>query len=70
MTKVDRLNARIEALEKEVSELRDDRNLFREHFINRFQWWVKLQSEKSSPNLAWIIENDAKWLQRFKYWVW
>ena len=70
MTKVDRLNARIEALEKEVSELRDDRNLFREHFINRFQWWVKLQSEKSSPNLAWIIQNDAKWLQRFKYWVW
>lgn len=70
MTNNQRLVARIAQLEKENMELVNDRALFREHFQQRFQWWTKLLKEGSNPNLAWVIESDAKWLQRFKYWVW
>ena len=70
MTKWARLEQRIRDLEQERAELLADRAKFREHFQVRFQWWVKLMKENSSPNLAWLVENDAKWLQQFKYWVW
>jgi len=70
MTKLDRLQARIDELVKENTELRQDRTLFREHFQSRFQWWISLMKEGKTPNMAWLIENDAKWLQRLAYWVW
>jgi len=55
---------------KENTELRQDRILFREHFRSRFQWWISLMGEGKTPNMAWLIESDAKWLQRLDYWVW
>ena len=70
MTKLDRLQARIDELVKENTELRQDRILFREHFRSRFQWWISLMGEGKTPNMAWLIESDAKWLQRLAYWVW
>ena len=71
MTKVERgLRARIKELEVEVKALEDDRDLFRSHFVDRFKWWIKLLGEKSTPNMAWLVEADAVWLRKFKVWYW
>ena len=65
-----RLRTQIANLEQEVANLEADRNLFREHFAYRFRWWIKLVGEKSSPNLPYLIEDDAKWLFKFTWWHW
>jgi uncharacterized coiled-coil protein SlyX len=58
----------IEDLNKRISELEEERSLFREHFATRFKWWFQLISENQSPKLTWLAENDAMWLRRFKIW--
>ena len=71
MRKVERvLRERIKALETKVQELEQDRELFRSHFVDRFKWWIKLLGEKSTPNMAWLVEADAIWLRKFKAWYW
>ena len=70
MTKVQRLESRIDELWKEVEELRHERRVFREHFQTRFKWWIKLMGENGKPNLTWLVEDDARWLQRVKEWTW
>lgn len=57
----------IKELNQEINELHIDREKYRAHFIRRFRWWIKLQSEGSTPNLAWLIEDDAKQLRNFKW---
>lgn len=78
MRKVERrLRERIKDLEYEISELKrerndllDDRAKFRSHFIIRFKWWIELLGKVTRPDVAWLVENDAKWLQTFKKWDW
>lgn len=65
-----RLRERVKELEKELEEIKQDRILFRDHFINRFKWWIKLIGEQTGPSLPWLIEDDAKWLRKFKWWYW
>lgn len=64
------LRARVKVLEAEVEELKADRELFREHFKNRFRWWIELLGKQSNPSLPWLIEDEAKWLRRFKWFSW
>jgi hypothetical protein len=35
----------IEDLNKRISELEEERSLFREHFATRFKWWFQLISQ-------------------------
>jgi hypothetical protein len=65
-----RLRERVKVLEADVEELKADRELFREHFRERFRWWIKLLGENSTPVLPWLIEDEAKWLRRFKWFSW
>ena len=65
-----RLLERIKLLEKEVTELEEDRDRFRIHFATRFRWWVKLIGNQTTPDMAWLIEADAKELREFKFWSW
>ncbi|TKB81929.1 MAG: hypothetical protein E8D44_13215 [Nitrospira sp.] len=72
-----RLRARLRAKEAELltlrtdlDDVRQDRNELREHFKQRFQWWIKLLGEKGQPNMAWLVEQDALWLRRFQWWPW
>lgn len=62
--------SRIEELHKDLSEIRTDRNTFREHFIKRMRWWIELMGQSKHPNMPWLVEDDAKWLQRFTWWSW
>lgn len=64
------LRRRVKELEQEVDELRLDRQIFRDHFALRFRWWVELMGKGERPNLAWLVENDARVLTRVKYWPW
>ena len=71
MRKVERvLRERVKALEEQVNDLRRDRDLFREHFHNRFKWWIKLLGDSRTPSLPWLVEDDAKWLRKFQAWYW
>lgn len=65
-----RLRERIAFLEKEKSEIEADRQLFRDHFANRFRWWIKLIGEQKTPNMPWLIEADAKEMRAMKWWHW
>lgn len=58
-----RLRERIKNLEQENDKLQKDRNKFRSHFERRFKWWIELLGKQSSPNLPWLIEDDAKFLK-------
>lgn len=64
------LKERIGYLEKELVEVREDRQLFRNHFSERFKWWIQLLGENKTPNMAWLVEADAKYLRSFKFFVW
>jgi len=65
-----RLRENVAFLEKELSEAKQDRDLFRQHFSERFRWWIKLLGDGKTPDLPSIIEADAKWLRNFKWWSW
>lgn len=65
-----RLRQRIKYLESENESLINDRRLFREHFINRFKWWIELLGKQAKPDLKWVIEDDATWLRKFQTWYW
>lgn len=65
-----RLRERIKALEKELEEVKRDRQKFRDHFGERFKWFIKLLGEQKSPNLSWLIESDAKFMAYAERWWW
>lgn len=64
------LRARVTVLEAEVRELQEDREVFREHFKERFRWWIELLGKQEKPSLPWLIESEAKWLRRFQWFAW
>lgn len=59
----ERLQTRIRALENE-------RRIYQEHFVRRFRWWIELSGRNTTPNLAWLIEQDAKVLQTLTQFPW
>ena len=65
-----RLRERLKALEQELNENKHDLARFQDHFKKRFRWWVKLVGDKSAPSLAWLIEDDAKFLRSVKEFWW
>lgn len=65
-----RLRERIKNLEDELAKVKADREKFRNHFAQRFRWWIKLIGEKRTPNMSWLIESDAKVLSEFERWYW
>ncbi len=71
MRKVEReLRKRLRDLEAERDKIRADREKLREHFVNRFKWWIKLLGDSETPSLPWLIEDDVKWLRRMNTWYW
>ena len=71
MRRVERiLRDRIKTLEKQNAALEADRQKFRQHFIRRFKWWLQLLGDSKTPNMAWLVEDDAKELQNFESWWW
>ncbi|MGL5936229.1 MAG: hypothetical protein ACRCZI_11485 [Cetobacterium sp.] len=65
-----KLRERVQELEKELDEVKQDREEFRDHFAKRFKWWLELIGKQQAPPMTWLIESDAKWLRRFQWWQW
>lgn len=65
-----RLRERVKNLEKQLSELEADRDVFRKHFSRRYRWWIELLGKKETPSIAWLIEADAKEMVSMKWWAW
>jgi predicted nuclease with TOPRIM domain len=65
-----KLRERIKQLEAEKQALEEDRRKFREHFENRFRWWLKLLGEGKTPSVSFLIESDAKVMATFVRWFW
>ena len=65
-----RLRERIKALEEQKKKLEEERSKFRDHFANRFRWWIKLLGEGKTPSLPWVIEDDAKMMNSVTWWYW
>ena len=65
-----RLRDRIDELEAELKWKSEELEVFRNHFSKRFRWWIELLSKNTSPNLGWMIEDDAKVLHKLKSWWW
>lgn len=71
MRKIEKnLRDRLKAALEENQKLRRDRELFRDHFVQRFKWWLQLMGENATPNMRDLIESDAKWLVKFERWWW
>jgi hypothetical protein len=62
--------ARVQELQTELNEVRQDRQKFRDHFMQRFKWWIELIGSQQTPSLPWLIEDDAKELRKFQYFIW
>lgn len=65
-----RLRERIKLMEKDLEEIRVDRQHFRDQFIRRFKFWIECLGEGRSPNVSSVIESDAKFLHKVKQWYW
>lgn len=64
------LKEKIKRLEKEKEEILQDRVKFRNHFKSRLQWWIKLLGEQKHPEMKWLIEDEAKFLNTVEQWYW
>ena len=57
-------------LEGMIRQLEHERSQYRTHAALRVKWWIELHGKGQSPNLAWLIENDVKFLQTVTSFVW
>lgn len=53
-----------------IDELKAEREVFRAHFAERFKWWIECLGKQTTPVLAWLVENDAKVMQKVTRWIW
>ena len=60
----------ITRLEKTICELENERSRYRDHAARRMKWWIELHGKQSSPSVAWLIEQDAKFLQTVSRFEW
>lgn len=65
-----RLRDRIKSLEKELSEVEEDRTKYRVYYTRKFRWFIELQGKGTTPSMAWIIEDFAKFFQTVKWFNW
>jgi len=59
-----------ERLNDKIRKLENERRLYQEHFARRFKWWIELSRKNTTPDLAWLIEQDAKVLQTVTQFTW
>lgn len=71
MRKVEkRLREKLKQKEMEIYELYTERERFRNHFRDRFRWYIKLLGNKEYPDMKSLVEAEAKFLQTVKSWRW
>jgi chromosome segregation ATPase len=63
------LRERIRQLEKDLDEVRFDRQQFREHFAERYTWFWQLLERGEQPSMTWLCKNDAAFVRRVKWWA-
>lgn len=74
MTKNER---KIKDLQKEIKRLRlenqnnvNDRDLYRTYLVNKFKWFVQMNSENKTPVLPWLIEDMTKTFNKAQKFYW
>ncbi len=60
----------IQRLNELVQRLENERSNYRDHAAKRMKWWIELHGKGSSPNVAWLIEQDAKFLSTVSSFIW
>lgn len=71
MRKVEkRLREKLKQKEMEIYELYTERERFRNHFRDRFRWYIKLLGNNQYPDMKLLVEAEAKFLQTVKSWRW
>lgn len=65
-----RLRERIKGLEKELAEVKADRDEFRKYWAGKFRWYLELHGKGTQPNVAWLIEDMAKFFTKVQRWYW
>lgn len=70
LKEIKQLKEKIKRLEKEKDEILQDRVKFRNHFQKRLQWWIRLLGENKTPEMKWLIEDEAKFLNSVEHWYW
>ena len=65
-----RLRERIKALEKELAEVKADREIFRSYFANNLKWFIELLGNQKSPSVSFLVTDTAKFLNRVQRWHW
>jgi len=60
----------VERLEKEITALRAERQLYQAHAARRLRWWIELLCTNKTPRLPWLIEEDTKFLQSVTQFTW
>lgn len=70
LKEIKQLKEKIKRLEKEKDEILQDRVKFRNHFQKRLQWWIRLLGENKIPEMKWLIEDEAKFLNSVEHWHW
>ena len=60
----------ISKLNEKIDQLENERRQYRGHAVRRLKWWIELHGKGATPNLAWLIEQDAKFLQTVSNFTW
>lgn len=68
--RINELKEEIAELKKQKETIERDRNLYRDAFITKLKWFLKLLGEKSSPCLKWTIEDMSKTLNKAQHYYW
>lgn len=71
MRKVEkRLRERVKTLEKELTEVKEDRQKFRDFTVNNLKTAIRIHGESKYWNMQSLIEALSKNLQSVKYFYW
>lgn len=60
----------IKVLRSEIEDLKKDREKFRNHFVERMKWYIKLLGEQKTPNMSYLVEIESKFLATVQRWFW
>lgn len=65
-----RLREVIKALEKDLAQVKKDRELFRQYFIQNFRCAVDLLGENKTWNMQYVVKTLAEQMTKFERFYW
>jgi hypothetical protein len=69
-TEIKELKATINEQSREIQALAQDRQKFRDYWVAKMKWFIELHGKNQTPNMAWLVEDMARLMNRVERWFW